>query len=339
MSVRTTVRRAMAVATVTLVTCAGTAVGSAAADPWLSWTVITDVTLAGRASSTVSTADPAVGEVAQLARTGAALAVDASADGQTAAYLTQVRASQGRRTAYRIDVMRNGARTRIPVTGISGRPDTSPDGTAVSYGRVDGTVETYDLATGQRRTLCTDCTGLPARYRPRIANVAVSPDGSHVAVMTFSDGDAQALVIYRTADGARLARRTMGEGEPDAAIAWTADGSRLAFVALGPPAGSVDELVSWRIVTLGLDGSLAETAIRVTADQRLSGPMRVGDDWYAVSSNSPGPTGRRATLLTTPSLDQAPTALGTVTTRPKSRTFPFVGSWSVSAGQPVALSR
>jgi Tol biopolymer transport system component len=328
--------RSLAALTAATTLVVGAGVATAFADPWLSWGVVSGANTEDRLNSRLFTADPADGSRTAIAPFRAAVAADFSDDGGTGAYVLQLQEPGASTYTRRLAVVRrDGTSQAVPVARVSGRPDVSPDGTSVTFGRTNNSVQRYDIATGALTTLCVDCTGLSRRLRPSIANVALSPDGRYVGIQAYSQGDAQSLVVYRAADGTRVLRRTFGEGEPDDTMSWTADSTRLAYVELGSQ-GAPDFDGVWRVVLLGLDGTRTETAITAPTSTRLSGPMRLGDTWYVVSQPGFSPTAKRATVLRTDSLAVGPTPVGTIETRGKSkRILPFVGWWTLSAGQPV----
>lgn len=333
---RTTIR-SLATAAAVGALVAGAGVSSAAADPWLSWTVIDGATPGGVLDTRVLAADATGGSRLSQAARGAAVAAASSDDGSVTAYLTQTRAGTRDRARPGLAVVVDGVTRTQRIGRPSGQPDVTADGSAVVVGRSDGSVVSYAVATGQVTRLCGPCLGFRpgSRLNPRPAAVALSPDRQYVAVRTWTDGDAEALVIHRTSDGARVARRTMGEGEPDIAMSWTPDSRQLAYVALGS-LGAPDFAAVWRVVLLGVDGSLTDTPTATGASNRLSGPMRVGSDWYFVISRGSAPTARRATVLRTTSLSADAVEVGTVVTRGRSG-FPFVGYWAMSGARPAAL--
>ncbi len=307
---------------------------TATAGPWLTWSTIADSTAGGVLQVRPAAGTPGSAAPVAQARWGRAVAMDASDTGRVVAYTSQTRIKGRDAARHGLTLVVRG-RVRVVLTsGVVGRPDVSPDGLTVTVGRTDGRVVRYEVATGRLRTLCTSCHGIPASLGipGRVGNVALSPNRRYVAVWGTSDGDAEALSIFRTSDGHRVARQLFGLGEPDDTLAWTPDGKRVGYASIvDGNAGS-----SWRILLLGVNGTVATTRVTSPVATRLSGPMRLNGAWWFVRTAGSSPTTRVATLLRTSSLIVAPTAVGTVRTWTGSGS-PFTGFWSLSRFRPSPL--
>lgn len=311
--------------------------GPAAADPWLTWSVITDATPGG-----VISTRPYAGPIGSttprpLAAADRALAVDASASGRVVAYVTQIKVAGRDRARRGLTVLVAGRARTVLTGGVSGRPDVSADGRYVTFGRANGSVSRYDVRTRAIIRLCRACTGFPTGgdLAGQVANVALSPDTRHVAVWGWTEGDAEALSVHRTRDGRRVAIDRFGEGEPDITMAWTTDSRQVAYAAIAPYDPSSPRM-AWTTALLGIDGKAGTTAIRSSGSARLSGPMRLAGAWWFVRTSGVAPTAKIATVLRTTSLQRQPTVVGTVRVNRISG-YPYVGNWSLTSRRPAAL--
>jgi hypothetical protein len=304
-----------------------------AVGPWLTWS---ESTLASGNIDHVrpATGTPGTASPMPLAAWSRAQSVDSSDLGRVVAYATQIRIKGRDAARYGLTVMVGGRARVLATSGVAGRPDVSPDGTTVTYGRSNGSVVRYDVATRVTRTLCRSCTGIPASLGVpgRVGNVALSPDRRYVAVWGTSDGDAEAVSVWRTAGGRRVALRTSGLGEPDDTLAWTPNSRQVGFETIVE--GTTTS--SWRVLLLGINGAVTSTAVTSPGTTRLSGPMRLNGAWWFVRTAGYSPTTRVATLLRTTSLATRPAVVGTVRTWAGTGA-PFTGRWSITRFGPTAL--
>ena len=131
----------------------------------------------------------------------------------------------------------DGSGTRRLTTGPVSDPDWSPDGREVTFVRgknlsspteANDDIHVLNLATGAARQLTR--TG-PGTYE---AAPAWSPDGSRVAFVRWSgawdlSGMASVNVVNRDGTGERLVVEYPNFGNSPHALAWSPDGSTIAF--------------------------------------------------------------------------------------------------------------
>ena len=117
----------------------------------------------------------------------------------------------------------------------------SPDGTRIAFGAARGALYTVDVRSGERSLLVR----LPSEDLPSIDEVLWSPDGGHIAVVNELDGGGRLYVM--DADGSNV--RVLVDDFGPAGVAWSPDGSRLAYADWSEPDQSV------RIWISPMDGS------------------------------------------------------------------------------------
>ena len=118
----------------------------------------------------------------------------------------------------------------------------SPDGTWIAFGTQGGAVHSLDLRTGERSLLVR----LPRTALPSIWEVLWSPDGAHIATVNQLEADGWRLYVMN-ADGSNV--RVLADDFERAGVAWSPDGTRLAYGEWSEPDGKV------RIWVAPLDGS------------------------------------------------------------------------------------
>jgi Tol biopolymer transport system component len=122
----------------------------------------------------------------------------------------------------------------------------SPDGSRIVYdgGPGSGSVYSIDVETGEHSLLVGEPAGAGA-----ISDIDWSPDGAHLAIAYYARRTWTRQSLYLTnADGSRL--RLVAEG-PEVGMAWSPDGTRLAYTTISGQ-GPRD---AWQAWTVSVDGS------------------------------------------------------------------------------------
>ena len=165
-------------------------------------------------------------------------------------------------------------------------------------------------------------TKLPMTAAPMVTGVALSPDGTRLAMAVEPDNDPKhpgltEIRIYTLATGAVRTWRadgTIGTGEDDAgSISWTADGRTLAFdwytdapdgpsgvrlldVTLGGSSLLADSRLAVPLTTAPASGLTCQTDVIITADgskavcgaQRVGGPLPSASTGFLEYSTATG---------------------------------------------------
>lgn len=97
----------------------------------------------------------------------------------------------------------------------------SPDGTRIAFGAARGGIYKVDVRNGERSLLAR----LPSEDLPSIDEVMWSSDGAHIAVVNELDDEGRLYVM--DADGSNV--RVLAEDFDPLGVAWSLDGTRLAF--------------------------------------------------------------------------------------------------------------
>jgi len=117
----------------------------------------------------------------------------------------------------------------------------SPDGTRIAFGAARGALHTVDVRSGERSLLVR----LPSEDLPSIDEILWSPDGAHIAVVNALDEGGRLYIM--DADGSNV--RVLDDDYDPLGVAWSPDGTRLAFAEGSEPDGEV------RLWIVAMDGA------------------------------------------------------------------------------------
>jgi Tol biopolymer transport system component len=118
----------------------------------------------------------------------------------------------------------DGHRQLVRVAGGLERPSWSPDGSAIA-GVANGAVTWVDLTTGTSRSSAAD----------GVLEIAWSPNGGQIATYgTGLSGDQWSVSVIDAATSATTAVYRFEEGGEQGDLAWSADGTKLAFLVSEP---------------------------------------------------------------------------------------------------------
>jgi len=128
------------------------------------------------------------------------------------------------------------------VGDVTSPPVWSPDGTQFVFGARGGAIYSMDARSGATSLLVR----LPGKHLDSVDQIIWSPDGAHIAVMTdLVPGAGREYVL--NADGSGV--RVVVDDAKSGAVAWSPDGTRLAYDQGSGPEGN------HRIWVAAMDGS------------------------------------------------------------------------------------
>jgi Tol biopolymer transport system component len=128
------------------------------------------------------------------------------------------------------------------VGDVTSAPAWSPDGTRIVFGVRRGALYSVDVRSGERSLLVR----LPGEDLDSIDEILWSPDGAHIAVMIRLGPGGWRLYVMN-ADGSNV--RVLVDDFETAGVAWSPDGTRLAYADWSGPDRTV------RIWVAPMDGS------------------------------------------------------------------------------------
>jgi len=99
----------------------------------------------------------------------------------------------------------------------------SPDGTRLAFGTLGGAIDTVDVRSGERSLLVR----LPGEGVDLIEQISWSPDGARIAVRTYQESSETGRLYLMDADASNV--RVLADDYDPLGIAWSSDGTRLAF--------------------------------------------------------------------------------------------------------------